>query len=160
MKKRFGKREKKEPVDLDITSLLDILVILLVFLLLNYNASDLELNLVKKIMPPDSESQKITHFAPVVQLNQDEVIYLDNKEVSRFPASDSFDDENRALSDYENALKERHKLLPEKEQKAQEGALINLVFDRDTNYEKVEKLMQASARVGFTQFKFIVRGAQ
>ena len=49
MRKTFNRRKKREPVDIDITSLLDILVIMLVFLLLNYNASDLKLELVPNL---------------------------------------------------------------------------------------------------------------
>ncbi len=154
MNKTFRRRKAAEPVEVDITSLLDILVILLVFLLMNYNASDLTLEVVEKLNMADSESQKITHYAPVVQLNMDQVIFLDNKEVSRMPAGEA-----QALASLENALKERHSTLTEKEQKAEEGALINLVFDKDTDYNQIEKIMSTSAKVGFTQFKFIVRGS-
>jgi biopolymer transport protein ExbD len=154
MRKTFSRRKPADPVDIDITSLLDILVILLVFLLMNYNASDLTLELAEKLNMADSESQKITHFAPVVQLNMDQVIFLDNKEISRMPAGEA-----QALVNLENALKERHELLTEKEKKAEEGALINLVFDKDTDYNQIEKIMSTSAKVGFTQFKFIVRGS-
>jgi biopolymer transport protein ExbD len=153
MKKTFQRRKASEMVDVDITSLLDILVILLVFLLMNYNASDLKLDLVENLDMADSQSTKITHYAPVVQLNSEQTIFLDNKEVSRLPAGEAM-----ALASLEEALAERHKMLSDKEQKAQEGALINLVFDKDTDYAQIDKIMATSAKVGFTQFKFIVRG--
>ncbi len=152
MKRTFNRRRSPEMVEVDITSLLDILVILLVFLLLNYNASDLQLDLVKKLDMAESESKKITHYAPVVQLDSEQTIWLDQKEVGRLPAGEA-----QALSALETALRERHKLLPAEEQKSEEGALINLVFDKETDYARVEKLMASSARVGFTQFKFIVK---
>ena len=153
MKKMFRRRKKTELVDLDITSLLDILVIMLVFLLMNYNASDLKLDLVENLEMATSESKRITHFAPVVQLNGEETIFLGKEEVGRMPAG-----EKEALSALTNKLKERHGALSEKERKAEEGALINLVFDKKTDYAKIEKIMEASAKVGFTQFKFIVEG--
>lgn len=153
MKKRFNNRRKAEPLEIDITSLLDILVIMLVFLLMNYNASDLQLDLVKNMEMADSESTRITHYAPVVQLNGEQTIFLDMKEIGRMPAGEA-----QALAALESALQERHKELPAKEQKAEEGALINLVFDRTTDYQQIEKVMASSAKVGFTQFKFIVRG--
>ncbi len=153
MKKRFNRRKAPEMTDIDITSLLDILVIMLVFLLMNYNASDLQLDVVKQLEMADSESTRITHYAPVIQVNGELTIFLDMKEVSRMPAG-----ENQALMALETALKERHSQLPEKEQKAEEGALINLVFDKTTDYSQIEKVMATSAKVGFTQFKFIVRG--
>lgn len=153
MKKTFRRRKAAEMVDLDITSLLDILVILLVFLLMNYNASDLKLDLVKNLEIADSESQRITHYAPVVQLNNENAIFLDQKEIGRMPAGEA-----QALGALEDALKQRHGELSEKERNSEEGALINLVFDRDTDYAMVDKIMATSAKVGFTQFKFIVKG--
>ena len=62
-------RSKKEPLDLDITSLLDVLVILLVFLLKSYNASDLKLNLVKDLVVPNSDARTLGHHAVIVQVN-------------------------------------------------------------------------------------------
>jgi len=85
----FRRRERAESLEIDITSLLDILVIMLVFLLMNYNASDLQLDLAKGLTMAESESKKITHYAPVVQLNGEQTIFLDNKEVSRMPAGEA-----------------------------------------------------------------------
>ena len=87
----------------------------------------------------------------MIQLSSDEVITLDNVEVGRMPAGEA-----EALSALQAKLKERHAALPDKERKAEEGALVNLVFDKKTDYAKVEKIMEASAKEGFTQFKFIV----
>lgn len=153
MKKMFRRRRKTELVDLDITSLLDILVIMLVFLLMNYNASDLKLELVENLEMATSESKRITHYAPVVQLNGENTIFLDQEEVGRMPAG-----EKEALAALAGKLKERHETLSDKERKSEEGALINLVFDKKTDYTKIEKIMETSAKVGFTQFKFIVEG--
>jgi len=155
MKRTFRRRKSPEMVDIDITSLLDILVIMLVFLLMNYNASDLKLDVVKQLDMADSESSHITHYAPVIQVNGDQTIFVDMKEVGRMPAGEAL-----ALSALEDELKQKHELLSEKERKAEEGALINLVFDREIDYNQIEKIMATSAKVGFTQFKFIVRGEQ
>jgi len=152
MRRTFTRRKKTEMIDLDITSLLDILVIMLVFLLLNYNASDLKLELASGVEMAPSESQRITHFAPVVQLNSKDSIFIDDKEIANMGTQG----EAQALSILAEKLKERHGTLSDKEKKAEEGALINLVFDKQTDYAKVEKVMETSAKVGFTQFKFIV----
>lgn len=85
MKKRFARKRNNEPADVDITSLLDVLVILLVFLLKNYNASDLKLDLAKVEMP-ESEARRMTRFAPVVQISKEAKVYLNNKEIGRLPA--------------------------------------------------------------------------
>ena len=53
------RKNKREVLDVDITSLLDILVILLVFLLKSYNSSGVTLTIPEGIVLPDSKSQSI-----------------------------------------------------------------------------------------------------
>ena len=74
-------RSKKEPLDLDITSLLDVLVILLVFLLKSYNASDLKLNLVKDLVVPNSDARTLGHHAVIVQVNSHKKLFINNKNI-------------------------------------------------------------------------------
>ena len=154
MKKRFSRHKKREALDVDITSLLDILTILLVFLLKSYNASDLKLDLVRNLEMPDSEAREMTRFAPVIQVNKTGVVYLNNKEIGRIPASGN-------LPALTTRLKEQRSFA-EKENKEQNRKLnldlVNLVFDKDMDYEVVQKVMHESALAGYSQFKFIVKG--
>ena len=76
MKKKFARKKEREAVDVDITSLLDILTILLVFLLMSYNASDLQLDLTKNLEMADSNAREMTKFAPVLQVNKHS-LYID-----------------------------------------------------------------------------------
>ena len=154
MKRRFNRRKSSNEVDVDITSLLDILTILLVFLLKSYNASDLKLDLTKNLEMADSKARSMTRFAPVVQINKEAVVFLNNKEVGRLPASGGMPaltnllKEERKKIEIEN-LKKQHKLNAE---------LINLIFDRDMDYQIVQNVMHTSALAGYSQFKFIVKG--
>src|SRR5690554_4377439 len=97
MKKRFHRRKINDEVDVDITSLLDILTILLVFLLQSYNSSDLKLDLEKNVNLADSKAREITKFAPVVQVTRDSEVYLNNKSLGRLPASGSMNELRMAL---------------------------------------------------------------
>jgi biopolymer transport protein ExbD len=151
MNRKFNRHKRKpEAVDVDITSLLDILTILLVFLLKSYNASDLKLDLVKNLDMPDSDAREMTRFAPVVQVNKAGMIYLNNRELGRLPASES------VLTARLKVEKDRI----EAENKAGRKVnteLLNLVFDKNMDYEIVQKIMHQSALAGYSQFKFIVR---
>jgi biopolymer transport protein ExbD len=151
MKKRFQRKRVREAVDVDITSLLDILTILLVFLLKSYNASDLKLDLTKNLDMAESEAKEITKFAPVVQVNKEEVVFLNNKDLGRLPASGdmtNLTEELKALK-LANDSKNKQKNKPE---------LINLIFDKDMDYQVVQRVMHLSALAGYSQFKFIVKG--
>lgn len=156
MKKRFQRRKMNQDVDVDITSLLDILTILLVFLLQSYNSSDLKLDLEKNIDLADSRAREITKFAPVVQVTKDNEVYLNNKSLGRLPASGSMNELKVALKNQreqtakDNASKTANRKLNEE--------LVNLVFDKDMNYEVVQRVMDDSAHAGYSQFKFIVKG--
>lgn len=154
MKKRFQRRREKKEVDVDITSLLDILTILLVFLLKSYNASDLKLDLTKGLEMAESDSKAMTRFAPVVQVNKEARVFLNNKEIGRMPASG----EMVALT--EKLKEERAKTEENNKTKKQQynADLVNLVFDKEMDYAIVQRVMHDSALAGYSQFKFIVKG--
>lgn len=154
MKKRFAKKRNHEPIDVDITSLLDILTILLVFLLMSYNASDLTLDLTSKLDMADSNAQELTKFAPVLQVNKESVVFLNNKEIGRLPASGSMPELTAALKAQRAETAENNKKIrtPHKLE------LVNLVFDKEMDYNVVQRVMNDSALAGYSQFKFIVKG--
>jgi biopolymer transport protein ExbD len=154
MKKRFQRGKKREPVDVDITSLLDILTILLVFLLKSYNASDLKIDLVKNLEVADSQSRAMTNFAPVIQINKDAKVFVNNKEIGRVPASGEMSALTQALKFEKTKLEEENKVKGRK----LNTDLVNLIFDKDMNYEVVQRVMHDSALAGYSQFKFIVQG--
>lgn len=170
-KKRFNTRKKvREPLDVDITSLLDILVILLVFLLKSYNASDLKLEVAKNISLPDSKSEQLGNMAVIVQVSAEKDLWINNIRIGRVPAST-----DEKLDILYGALQEEGKkqdeAIKELEQtvatNADKGALatrksnrkrVNIVMDQSLNYEVLRKIMHTSALAGFPEFKFIVQG--
>lgn len=147
MKRKFGKNKRNnEIMDIDITSLLDILVILLVFLLKSYNASSLKLDLAKKLDIAASDQRKLGQHALIIQVDKDKGIWVRNKKVSTI-----FD-----MSGLEIILKEGRQVASEKEKK--EGKLVNLVFDKDLEYSNIQKVMNLCAENMHTKFKLIVKG--
>jgi len=171
MKKRFNTRKKlKEPLDVDITSLLDILVILLVFLLKSYNASDLTLEVAKNISLPDSKSMQLGNMAVIVQVSADKDLWVNNTKIGRVPAStgEKLDVLYDALQDYgkkqDLSIKELETTAVNNTDK---GALatrkanrkrVNIVMDQSLPYEVLRKVMHTSALAGYPEFKFIVQG--
>jgi biopolymer transport protein ExbD len=156
MKKRFVRRKKGEQVDVDITSLLDILTILLVFLLKSYNASDLKLDLQRNLEMADSDSRTMTRYAPVVQINKEAKVFLNNKEIGRLPASGEMVILTQALKTEKGKVSAENGKRPANQQVSTE--LVNLIFDKDMDYQIVQRVMHDSALAGYSQFKFIVKG--
>ena len=154
MKKKFHRKRVREAIDVDITSLLDILTILLVFLLKSYNASDLKLDLTKGLQMAESDSKHMTRFAPVVQVNKEAKVFLNNKEIGRLPASGEMPVLTAKLKEERSKTEEKNKV-----NKQQYNAeLVNLVFDKEMDYAIVQRVMHNSALAGYSQFKFIVKG--
>lgn len=156
MKKKFTRHKEREAVDVDITSLLDILTILLVFLLKSYNASDLKLDLQKNLEMADSDTRAMTRYAPVVQINKEAKVFLNNKEIGRLPASGEMPVLTEALKKAKMGIEADNKKKPANQQTNTE--LVNLIFDKDQDYAIVQRVMHDSALAGYSQFKFIVKG--
>jgi len=151
MRKMFKKKRKKtEMLELDITSLLDILVILLVFLLKSYNASDLKLDLVKGLTVPSSHARKLGNSALIIQVDKNNGVWLKNKKIG------VLNTRTKEINFLYSALKEQKEIIKSKNGK--ESNAINFVFHKEQPYKNLQKIMHTSALVGYTEFKFIVQG--
>jgi biopolymer transport protein ExbD len=171
MRKRFGRHKKdKEPLDVDITSLLDILVILLVFLLKSYNASDLKLEVAKDLKLPPSKSQALGHLAPIVQVSSNREVWINNEKIGLLGAGsgekvdflfDRLSVERKKIDEKLKEMKERslasvdNAALKSKEANKKK---VNIVLDQSLPYSVLRKVMHTSALAGFPEFKFIVQG--
>ena len=94
LKKKFSK--KKKQLEIDITSLLDILVILLVFLIKAYNPDDATLRLVENLELPSSSSKKIRELSITIQVDKNRQIWVENKNIGVLDEN-STDDKIEAL---------------------------------------------------------------
>ncbi len=161
---RFRKmRKTKEPMDIDITSLLDILVILLVFLLKAYSSNNIIISVPKDITLPDSTSQSFNNAGVIVQLSK-EKIYVDSKEVIDYYSNPDgiviYGDGGRLVTPlYDKLVQVREDIELTKEQ-ANLGkdfsAIVNLVVDKKIPYKEVRRVLYTAAQAGFKQYKFVV----
>ena len=162
-KKRFNRLKKgsgDKALELDITSLLDILVILLVFLLKSYNASDLKLDLLGKIELPDSVSRTLGNDSVILQVNRDKKVWINN-----VYAGDIQTGEERVDFIYDKLdeiKKEKDKTADNMRVLASamkdHNKQINIVLDKTLSYKTLRKVMHTAALAGYPEFKFIVQG--
>lgn len=166
-KRRNLRKEDREALDVDITSLLDILVILLVFLLKSYNASDLKIDLAKQVTLPDSRSSELGNDSIIVQVSSERDIYINNEKIGALRTA------NKKISFLYDKLAE-HKKGQEQEleklrgpasstekdilkRKKEKMKKINIVLDKSLPYSVLSQIMHTSALAGFPEFKFIVQ---
>lgn len=157
------KSKKKKALSLDINSLLDILVILLVFLLKNYNSAEVIVNIPPNIKLPSSQSRIISTKGVMVQVSSD-TIWVDDKEIlnSKHSQSKIYDQDGKRIIALYNELVSKKETFQALE-KASDGAQkftgnINLIVDKKVQYSYLKKLMYTAATAGFKQYKFVVLG--
>ncbi len=152
------RRGNAEPFELEMSSLLDILVILLVFLLKNYSVDEFALKINKGISIPDSISKTLTRKGVTIQMSKDFEVFIEEKLITTLENDGAWTDEQDVLIKNELlALKENTEQIEMQSDKASGfNGIINLIMDRELSYEHIDKIMDISADSGYEQFKFIV----
>ncbi len=158
-----GRRNKRPPIDLDITSLLDILVIMLVFLLKSYNSTGIVLNVPKDITLPTSNSSDLNTSGVVVQVSPS-TIWVDNQIVldKENLTGRTYDYGGRRIIPLFNELIKKKNLVKQVEKAAPEAkkfsGIVNLIVDKTIKYSEVKKILFTAAEAGYKSYKFVVLG--
>jgi len=156
------RRRKAEAMDVDITSLLDILVILLVFLLKSYNSSGVIFNVPKGIKLPYSETKRLNTPGVIVQVSENK-IWVDDEiilDVTKPGNRIIYDQGGTRIVSLYNELRKKRSLYKQVEKTAK-GAkkfsgIVNLVVDKGIKYSYVKKILGTCADAGFQKYKFVV----
>jgi len=162
-----GRRGKKAPFELDITSLLDILVILLVFLLKTYSTNNVVINIPKEIVLPDSKSIESNTPGVVIQISK-EKIWVDSNIIVDYannPEGVKVYDHGKRLFVplYDELVRVREEIeLTNKQANLDQdfSATANLVVDKEITYIDVKRILYTAAEAGFKQYKFVVLGEE
>lgn len=159
------KRAKKGIMEVDITSLLDILVILLIFLIKSYNSSGVTLNVPKGIELPKSGSESINSPGVLIQVSKD-AIWVDSKTVLDTETLPKviYDQGGRRIVPLYNELVKKKEEIDTLQQQTKEvkkfSGIANLVIDKSLKYSYVKKVMYTAAAAGFKEYKFVVLGQE
>ena len=158
------KRVKREVLDLEITSLLDILIIILVFLLKSYNTSGVIFNVPRGISLPASKSKNINTPGVVIQVSSQKVWVDDELVIEQLSGKNVADHGGRRLIALFDRLAEKRKTVELVNKNAPQAkefqGMANLVIDKDVNYNLIKKILYTSAEAQFRRYKFVVRGEE
>jgi biopolymer transport protein ExbD len=150
-KKRRGSVEIEE---VDITSLLDILCILLVFLLKSFSTSDLNIDLVNGLALPFSNSTGIAHQGVVIQVNENKELFINSKPFGTLNGG--------GLAQMSKYLGREfmilNKRLSDSGRKTTDNKLVNLVFDKTLKYVEINQVLAKASDAGFGKYKLIIQG--
>ncbi len=158
-----GRRNKKALIDLDITSLLDILVIMLVFLLKSYNSTGIIMNIPEGITLPTSKSQDLNTNGVVVQISKD-TIWVDDQVIldKSSPKGKIYDYGGRRIIPLFNELVSKKNTVKQIEKTTSAATkfsgIVNLIVDKSIKYSEVKKVLFTAAEAGYKSYKFVVLG--
>lgn len=161
--RKRGRKRKAQVFDLDITSLLDILVIMLVFLLQSTNSTGIIMTVPKGVELPSSTSATPNNEGIIVQVSPT-TIWVEDSEVLTIDDDlrSKVDQGGRRLIPLYNELvkrKEVIKLSQRSSPQAKEfGGVVNLIVDKTVKYSFIKKLLYTCAEAGFKEYKFVVMG--
>ena len=157
-------RSKKEiGDDVDMTSMLDIITILMVFLLQGYNASGIVISIPQGVTLPFSSSQSPSDAGVLVQVSPNK-IWVENQVILDATKTETliYDQGGRRIVPLYNELvkkKELSQLVRKSTSQAVEfSGRINFVIDKSLKYNYLKKLMYTAGEAGFKEFKFSVVG--
>lgn len=148
MLKRKMIRKKKAMMDIDITSLMDIMTILLVFLLKSYNPSDLFVDLTKDIELPASKVKELGENSIIIKVDKNLVSTIDGTKIKDDQHLQNVLNEKKAYYDKTYAKFKR---------KPASHIPLNLVVHKDLTYKSIKPILNMATISGFNSFKFIVK---
>ncbi len=156
---KLMKKPENSTFSLQITSMIDMFTIILVFLLKSYSSSSVDMTPSKALSLPSSTSQEISMEALKILVTK-EAIYVDDKEVmkvdARATASTEKDNLLKPLFDALTAQADKSKAISQKNENVQFDGKVIMQADQSLNYAFLKKVMYTSALAGYSDFKFAV----
>lgn len=148
-----GGKKHQGAADLLLTPLIDMFVILVVFLIMNFSASGELVSLSKDIKLPKAKTTSEMERAPIIQISA-QTIAVEGEKVG--DAQTILEDADLRVPLLTEKLQEMRKIdesmHPGQEFKGQ--VIINC--DKDIDFKLVRKVMMASAEAGYANFNYAV----
>jgi biopolymer transport protein ExbD len=152
------KRKKNFDVDdIDITSLLDILVILLVFLLKSFNDSDLTVDLVNELALPYSMSRVAANSGVIVQVNKKRNVFVNTDVIGNMSNPNTLPQVKLKL---EEEHRKRVKMMRGDKPDPEKIKLVNFVFDKGLKYSDINQVIEIASDAGYGKYKLIIQGEE
>lgn len=148
--------------NLDMTAILDVFLLLLIFFAYHFHSSGLMTGVASSIQVPTSDSTVLAAKAISIQVSKSQ-IWVDNKEVLNTTTMEMdalFDKEKTKIVPLYNHLmkvKANFNNLQELSQKALPfDGKVNLVIDKTLKYNYLKRIINTCSEAGFKDMRFIV----
>ena len=157
----FKKRQQSEDMSLQITSLADIFVIILVFLLKSFSTSSVSLSPTKGMLLPEAQASEVAVEALKVEVSENSIQVEGQTvaELSKFHFSSSDLQANGSSKTLSHALereRQRQLLIAKENTDVKVDAKIMIVADQNVPYSTIKSVLASAAINGYTDFKLAV----
>lgn len=165
MKKLFKSRQSNEEMSLQITSMADIFIILLVFLLKSYSTSALAITPSKDLALPQAAAGEQSVEALKVQVSENSVevegTLAANLTHYQFDAKDlQQGGSSQSLTAVLEKERKRQVLIAQSNSDVKVDSKIIIIADQHAPYSTVKTVLSSAALQGYTDFKLAVVKAQ
>jgi biopolymer transport protein ExbD len=155
-----GMKKKQGALNLNITSMMDMFTIILVFLLFSYSIEDSNVTIAEGLRLPDSVSVKPYREAVTISLSKNDlrvqgdiVLELKNGDL---PKGSTKNLKIRALYDALLKAKEEREANKKEEGTVPEDSLVLVQADRSASYKTIDPILKTAGMAGFPNFRFAV----
>lgn len=164
---RFRERKSSSTFKIQITSMVDMFVILLVFLLKSYSTSPVNINASKELTLPASTSMKDPSDTLKLVVSKN-AIFVDEKKVTDLNAGQVSDKDVDAsdtqfirslYNELDAAAKKARSIASVNETVSFDGKVL-MQADRNLNYELLRKVMYTAMMAGYADVKLAVLSNQ
>jgi biopolymer transport protein ExbD len=157
----FKKRHQSDEMSLQITSLADIFVILLVFLLKSYATSAVNLSPAKGMLLPEAQAAEVSVEALKVEISEDTVAVEGQPAATlknfRFSADElQANGVSNGLSKVLQRERQRQLMIAKANSDVKVDPKILIVSDQRVPYSTVKSVLASAALNGYTDFKLAV----
>ncbi len=152
--KRFIRGKKSGHASLTLTSLIDVMVIMVIFLLMNFSANGEVLYMSKDIKLPDAYHGSMLERAPVISVSADAVTF-DGRMILQ--SADLAKGDVLNVPELEDALREekrRYEQIHRNDPDHPFRGLVNVQADRRIPFKVIKRVMFACNQSGFGNISF------
>lgn len=161
LRKKRGYHAKKSAVpELPLVSLIDMFTILVIFLLMNFSADGQSFFVPKGVTLPLASNGKPLQTAPLISLNDKEVIL----ETEKVPGSNGVNVNASVTGDLQEVVTALIQLKQDVSSKLKDGEAfkgqINIQADEELSLDLVKKVMKICVQNGWGSINFAVRNGK
>ena len=152
------KKKKREPFELQLTAMIDIFSMLVIFLIFGTVIGAAEMIFPPTVKVPRSASKESTESAPQVVIGESGVIVTTDG-IVEIPLNDFFSttpESTKKIEDLGTSLVAYVSKLPESKRKA--GAVLNIIGDKELSYQQIFDVLKVFRAAGFESLLFIAQG--